>query len=114
MIGTGVLGGTCFATVLGIFFVPLFTVVVNASSGSTGEAAAAPTWRPRMTIDTYHRHHHVGTGWPAPAPRSPPDYERPAAPVPGQLARPLLLSSDAAVVSHPDGATTSPIRGCAN
>ncbi|MCP5307837.1 efflux RND transporter permease subunit [Cognatazoarcus halotolerans] len=42
-IGTGVLGGTIFATVLGIFFVPLFYVVIKRIFKDKPEASAAPT-----------------------------------------------------------------------
>lgn len=40
-LGTGVLGGTLASTVLGIFFVPLFYVIVRSLSGKKRSKPAA-------------------------------------------------------------------------
>ena len=127
-IGTGVLGGTIAATVLGIFFVPLFFVVIKRWFRAQ---RAVPPSRPRHAARRRAAAHgesanddaaRLSARWPsrsrccrrraasAPARRWRPMYRRPAAPVPATLPgpRPTHAAGAAPAISPPSpGASTS-------
>ena len=82
-IGTGVLGGTIFATALGIFFVPLFYVVIKRIFKDKPKAPDASGQRTLEAFDTAsHLDHHLLGPAGGACTTLTPDYERPAAPVP--------------------------------